>query len=736
MSEAQENSQTTLLTIRNMLVTLAGVLLAALLFMTWNVMDNAFDKKATAELSMELNDVADKVSQFTAAIAAERSAVGTAYGFQGLPDAAFVKQFKEQRTNANRHYSSLITTINEFDDFAGKASLVKALKEKWTALDGLGRDIESDLKVSEDSRNLRSRKVLKAQNEVVEAAHSIRSAAELTLITGNARIEAVKQLKRQLWTMREFSARDSAAIGENIASGEPLTQIKLQLVSQYGGIVRSAWNSVQEITASDLVDAKIRSQIAPIENEFFGDFDILRDDVYTAAEFKEPYPVTALEWVQKSGEAALPVAKMSAEADLLAKALNETAVSDSNTEATISIISIVIEIGLLGFTLWVVMFRIVNPINNLSETMQLLAQGRLELEVPHIDGKDEVGDMARSVQVFKENAIERQRLTAERAEQERLELERRAEEERARLEQEAEQRDRDAQQRAQARQERRETMLNLADSFEASVSLVVEGVSQSAGNMENAARGLAGTARDTSSQATTVAEAAEQASSNANMVASAAEQLSSSVREITSQTNQSSVAARDAVERTQRASKDVAELEAAAQKIGEVVKLINDIAEQTNLLALNATIEAARAGEAGRGFAVVASEVKSLANQTASATQEISGQVEGMQEATVMAVRAMDDIKDIIVDIESTAVSIASAVEEQDASTQEIARNVAEVSHGTIQVTTNIRGVNEGAANTGTASGEVLSAAQLLTQQSTDLRREVEGFLTQIRSED
>lgn len=367
--------------------------------------------------------------------------------------------------------------------------------------------------------------------------------------------------------------------------------------------------------------------------------------------------------------------------------------------------------------------------------MMVLAQGKLEVEVPSADAQDEVGDMARSVQIFKENAIERQRLEAEQREREEQERARAEEEERRKREQEEAQRERELEREETARQERRQAMLDLADKFEASVMAVVQGVSNSATEMENAARGMAETADDTSKKSEVVANAAQQASSNAQMVASAAEELSASVREITGQTNQSSAAARDAVSRTENAGKDVAELVDAAQKIGDVVKLINDIAEQTNLLALNATIEAARAGDAGKGFAVVASEVKSLANQTAKATQEISEQVEGMQQATNLAVRAMDEIKGIIGEIESTSVSIASAVEEQDASTQEIARNVGEVSTGTEEVTSNIHAVNQGATSTGSAATEVLSAAQLLTQQSDELRGQVESFLATIRSE-
>jgi methyl-accepting chemotaxis protein len=252
--------------------------------------------------------------------------------------------------------------------------------------------------------------------------------------------------------------------------------------------------------------------------------------------------------------------------------------------------------------------------------------------------------------------------------------------------------------------------------------------------MEGAALGLTETAEDNAGRAKVVSTTADHATNSLQMVASAAEQLSASVREIASQTNQSSTSARDAVQRTERASGDIRELVDAAQRIGDVVNLINDIADQTNLLALNATIEAARAGEAGKGFAVVASEVKSLATQTAKATNDISEQISGMQDATKKTVDAIEAIRLIISEIDTTAVSIASAVEEQDASTQEIARNVAEVSAGAQDISRDMASLNEGAASNGAAANQVLGSAKSLSRESGELRSQVERFLESIRA--
>lgn len=268
--------------------------------------------------------------------------------------------------------------------------------------------------------------------------------------------------------------------------------------------------------------------------------------------------------------------------------------------------------------------------------------------------------------------------------------------------------------------------------FAEEVKNVVEMVSSASTELQTSAQSMSATAEETNRQSAAVAAAAEQATTNVQTVASATEELSASLGEVGRQVTESATIAKNAVEDARATNEKVQGLSDAANKIGEVVDLINDIASQTNLLALNATIEAARAGDAGKGFAVVASEVKSLASQTAKATEDIAGQVNAIQDATNQAVAAIQGIDQTIGQISDIAATIAAAVEEQNTATQEIAENVQQAATGTREVSNNISGVTQAATETGEASSEVLSAASELSQQSEKLREQVSTFMTEV----
>ncbi len=348
---------------------------------------------------------------------------------------------------------------------------------------------------------------------------------------------------------------------------------------------------------------------------------------------------------------------------------------------------------------------IVNPITGMTAAMRSIANGDTAAVIPARDRRDEVGAMAQSVQVFKDNMIEATRL---RGEQDEL--------------------------KKQSEAERTMLLGRMADEFESSVRSSLDTLAGAAVELRTTSNGLSGAASEASEQATTVAAAAEQASTNVQTVAAATEELSSSVSEIGRQVAQSTDIAQQAVEQANRTNATVQGLSQAAQNIGDVIKLISDIASQTNLLALNATIEAARAGEAGRGFAVVASEVKSLASQTAKATEEISAQVAAMQSSTSDAVRAIEGIRGTIDSINEITTAIAAAVEEQDSATREIARNVQQAASGTNAVSNNVGVVTRTAGKTGAAASQVLASAEELNVQAATLRQRVDGFLANIRS--
>jgi methyl-accepting chemotaxis protein len=662
----------------------------------------AWEHRVASERVVAVASISNNLFQAMQNLRVERGTVNTALATPEVVGAKTEGEIAALRTKSDAALNAAIERLAA-TRLVGTEGPLAALRQSREALVKLRRGADAGLRLAKSERPDLSKPWIAAIGELVSAIDALSDLLSNEINHSDPFIAEMMMMKQLAWALRDAAGTDRLQIGAAIADGKGLPIERQISLAALGGKIDAARKALTDLAHASEAPPKLADAIRGAD-KYFKDLRALRGTIVATLVAGKPAGLSGGEWVERSNPGLESLIAIGNTAFEITEDYAGGQAAEAMWKVYEQVVLVVLFLGFGAASMILTITRVARPMATITKAMGVVAGGDLACAIPFARRTDEIGDLARALSVFRDNALAKARIEAAQ---------------------------RENQEHAEQRQ--REIERHIAQ-FEGSISRALDGLRHATGEIRTASDTVSATADATDRQAAAVTIAASEASVNVNTVATASEQLSASVAEIARQVGQAAEVAERAVGDTRRADSTMQGLAEGAQKIGEVVQLINAIAGQTNLLALNATIEAARAGDAGKGFAVVASEVKSLATQTGKATGDIAAQVGAIQQATKSAVNAIKDVARIIAQVNDISASIASAVAEQGAATTEIGRNTQEAARRTKLAANNIVGVSAGAAKTGKAAEQVLAAVAELSTTSERLRAEVDTFLAGIRA--